>query len=524
MLEYVNMKKYKYFLIFALVVILLPLASTVFALELTYPNIPGFGALGQRATLPQFIGYFFTFAFTTVGIIGVLIIAISGVKILISAGNPTAISDARERIWNAVLGIILLMFSVVLLREVNPNLINPRTSVLPATNGLYFVKDVSCGTDANCQANYPDGKDYKPGPLAMANSAETIPAGFTKLSYKCTGGPNLLVWVYDHENYEVNWVDFNPDPNTSAPVYQTTYRMPCSQNEIICDGSNNNSCNTLDLTAFSIQSYKTDIEKPGVYFYLKNNCDGLSSTVLQTSGDIPNFASNFQGGEPPVRAMRIVNTDNLNRYGVVVTQHYKFDGECSAPIIRSDTGSDCYPIPDDSNGNVFNPFSAYVIKQAQWYPENSETTLYSANLYVTLGFPNTIKQYSIYSGFSGDNGYDGTVSDFLKNNGFPWRTTAEVTNDPENETTAPTECLQPSDDPETDDVEGNYVCLNYIENTGSFDIFLYGEVTGTDGYKSCKFFPNGLIADDWVTANTDFKNLLFGSTDLYRMDIIPRPY
>src|SRR3989344_2073654 len=307
MLEYVNMKKYKYFLIFALVVILLPLASTVFALELTYPNIPGFGALGQRATLPQFIGYFFTFAFTTVGIIGVLIIAISGVKILISAGNPTAISDARERIWNAVLGIILLMFSVVLLREVNPNLINPRTSVLPATNGLYFVKDVSCGTDANCQANYPDGKDYKPGPLAMANSAETIPAGFTKLSYKCTGGPNLLVWAYNLPDYIMDF-DVNGEP------YQTTYSMPCSQNEILCDGSNYGSCNTLDLAGNNIISYKTDIEKPGVYFYLTDNCTGMSTNVLQDSSDIPNFSSYFQGGEPPVRSLRIVNTDILNRY------------------------------------------------------------------------------------------------------------------------------------------------------------------------------------------------------------------
>ena len=540
MLEYVNMKKYKYFLIFALVVILLPLASTVFALELTYPNIPGFGALGQRATLPQFIGYFFTFAFTTVGIIGVLIIAISGVKILISAGNPTAISDARERIWNAVLGIILLMFSVVLLREVNPNLINPRTSVLPVTNGLYFLGHVNCAGDANCQANYPNLREYKPAPTNEPDIDAHMPTPdrasmFSKLSYKCNGGPNLLVWAYDNPNYVVNNFEANAQPNL------TTYSLQCSQNEVVCDGSNSGSCNTIFLADAGIKSYKTDIEKPGVYFYLNPDCSGLSSNVLQDSGDIPNFGSEFIGGEPPVLGIRIVNTDLRNRYGTVLTQHYQFDGECSAPIIRSDTGSGCYPIPNDSNGNVFNPFSAYVIKQAQWVPENSTVALYSANLGLELNLsdigdpPDIGYQYSVYNGYIEDYGYNGTPGDLLQDqggndieqvDGGEWRSWKDVPQDPANPTTAPPECREDPFGGEFGEPQGNYTCLNYIQNTGSFNIFLYGEQTDIENnpIKSCKLLPNGLIADYWPTANESFKNFLSKGNTLYRMDIIPRPY
>lgn len=524
-------KKIKFIQIFAISIILLSLGQFVFALELTYPTLPGIGTLGQRASLAQFIGYFFWFIVITSGIIGVLTIAISGVKILISAGSPTAISDARERIWNAILGIILLMFSVVLLTTLNPSLVNPKTSVLPITNGLYFVGHVNCAGNASCQANYPDLREYKPAPLNVANVNESMPipnqaSMFSKLSYKCSGGPRLLVWAYDNTDYVVDNFEANGQPNL------TTYYLQCSQNEIVCDGANSGydgSCNTIFLADENIRSYKTEIEKPGVYFYLNPGCNGLSSNVLQESSDIPNFSTEFIGGEPPVLSMRIVNTDILNKYGAILTQHYQFDGECTPPIIRSDTGSQCFNIPNDSGGDVFNPFSAYIIKQAQWSPENSAVALYSANLGIELYLSDIGKQYSVYNGFSGTNGYNGTPSDLLKAqqgsdiavvDGGEWRLPSEVPDDPQNPTTYPLECRDPFGDP-----QGNYICLNYIQNTGSFNAVLYGEYDiGPQHFKSCAIFPNGLIADYWPTANETFKTFLSGGNTLYRMDIIPRPY
>ncbi len=498
-------KKRKLIQIFAIAVILLSFSLPAFALELTYPNLPGIGTLGEGASLAQFIGYFFIFIVVTAGIIGVLAIAIAGVNILIHAGNPTAITDAKDRIWNAVLGIILLLFSVVLLRTINPNLVNPRTSVLPITNGLYFVQDVPV------DSQHPDGKDYKPGPTNMASAVETVPAGFTKLSYKCSGGPNLLVWAYDNPDYVVNNFEANGQPNL------TTYSMPCSQTEVLCDGSNNTSCNTLDLSSNGILSYKTDIEKPGVYFYLNPDCSGLSSPVLQNSGDIPNFASNFQGGEPPVLGVRIVNTDLVNRYGAVLTQDYTFFGECSPPIIRSDTGSDCYPVPNDSNGSVFDPYSAHIIKQAQWSPPNGEVSLYTATVWKTLSLSDIGKHYSVFqSGPEGTANYDGTLSDFIKNEwSDEWRHPADVPDDPNNLTTAPPECY----DAETD----KYICLNYIYNIGKFDIVLYSDNGAT---KTCDIFPNGLIADTPGSVDYEYfaDYILAGGAELYRMDIIPRPY
>ena len=532
--------KLKYFVFFFAIVILFQgISHTALALEVKYPVIPGFpningpiAASGSTpavpaATLPQFIDYFFGFALILAGFLGVIAIAISGVRILISAGNPSAIIDARERLFGSILGIILLLFSFVILQIINPQLATQRTVTLTPslTPGLYiwgtlptpvsynangraFVAALT-GNNNPSPTTSPDDV-FEPAPSEDANTTD-VDVQNPKLFYDCNApGPNLLVWTYGQLNYAADF-------STNGAPDETTYSLVCLPDKILCDGSNNGSCNVIDIAGDNIESYTSDIEKPGVYFYLKNDCQGLSSEVLQQSGDIPNFSSQFNGGEPPVLSMRIVNgNDILDRYGAVLTQHYQFEGECSAPIIRSDAGSECFNIPPDSAGSVFNPFSAHVFKQAQWSPENSVIALYSANLGLERNLTDLGEHYSVYTGFSGSNGYNGTPNDLLKNEGYQWQPASDVPHEPENNTTSPPECK---------DANGNYTCLNYIQPTGSFNVFLYSQYSNSQASaKACKLFSNGLAADDWLTANEDFKNLLLGGQSLYRMDIIPRPY
>ena len=120
--------KIKFIQFFIVIVIFMSLSQPVLGFELNYPILPGvFGApdinLPNNQTLVNFIFYFFIFAVITSTAIGIITIAIAGIQILIAAGNPTAISAARERIFDSILGIILLMFSVILLRTINPEFI-----------------------------------------------------------------------------------------------------------------------------------------------------------------------------------------------------------------------------------------------------------------------------------------------------------------------------------------------------------------------------------------------------------------
>src|SRR3989344_1745751 len=135
-------KKYKKFLVFfAFVFLFLTISHTALALEVTYPTIPGFPTITDNSKLPELISYFFGVIMISAGVLGVFSVTIAGIQVLFSAGNPGAISEARERIFGSILGIVLLMFSFILLQTINPQLINPQLTLLTSQlpSGEYII-------------------------------------------------------------------------------------------------------------------------------------------------------------------------------------------------------------------------------------------------------------------------------------------------------------------------------------------------------------------------------------------------
>lgn len=74
--------------------------------------------------LPGFIRYIYLFALGAVGIIALLSILIGAIMYVFSAGNPSKASDAKDRIFSALLGILILLAAVLILRTINPDLVN----------------------------------------------------------------------------------------------------------------------------------------------------------------------------------------------------------------------------------------------------------------------------------------------------------------------------------------------------------------------------------------------------------------
>lgn len=91
--------------------------DTLLALELDYPLLP------PNPSAPVFIAWLYKFALGSVGALGVLTIAWGGIRYITSRGNASLQSDAKEWIWNAVLGIALLTGSFLILFTINPNLV-----------------------------------------------------------------------------------------------------------------------------------------------------------------------------------------------------------------------------------------------------------------------------------------------------------------------------------------------------------------------------------------------------------------
>jgi len=58
------------------------------------------------------------------GVLAVLMIVIGGIEYIASAANPTLKGAAKTRIWAAIGGLILALFSYIILNTINPKLVN----------------------------------------------------------------------------------------------------------------------------------------------------------------------------------------------------------------------------------------------------------------------------------------------------------------------------------------------------------------------------------------------------------------
>lgn len=74
----------------------------------------------------------------SLGILGVtvfVIIIFSGAQMILYAGVPGKISDAQDRIRDAILGAALLLAAYLILNVINPNLVKQNTTLPPIKSG-----------------------------------------------------------------------------------------------------------------------------------------------------------------------------------------------------------------------------------------------------------------------------------------------------------------------------------------------------------------------------------------------------
>lgn len=123
----------RFFLILILALVIAP--SLVFAvpcngipnnnLNLCYPsfgkNSDGTPRTLQLSTdLPSLIAWFYYAIVGLSGFAAFIMIVYGGIMWMTSAGNPSKITDARDRIEKALLGLLLVLASFLILQIINP--------------------------------------------------------------------------------------------------------------------------------------------------------------------------------------------------------------------------------------------------------------------------------------------------------------------------------------------------------------------------------------------------------------------
>jgi len=121
-----KIKNFTFYFIFTIFCLLF--AVSVMAqikLETGLPGIPSSGLpVGQE--LPSYINYLFIFSLGLVTILALTQMIIGGITYILAAGNAAKVEDAKDMILQALLGVGILLISYLLLRTINPDLVNLR--------------------------------------------------------------------------------------------------------------------------------------------------------------------------------------------------------------------------------------------------------------------------------------------------------------------------------------------------------------------------------------------------------------
>lgn len=302
---------------------LLPLISL--ALEVTYPTIPGAPNINTKVvSMPAYILYWFYFAIYVSGILGLGMMIYGGLLYLTSAGSPARMADAKDKMTNAVIGIVIILASYIILNTINPELVvfkTPGETELQnlgfSLSGIYIYDKEGCSDDAN---KYQLSSDT---PFLNETSVGDNPQ-----SLKIGIDPSFIdkFIFYSEENYG----------GTSSTVVPCSDDFPCSTE------NNNNSCKKgccLNITSLSFSPksvkivWKEDLT-PGIHIYANQDC-----TINEPGKDVEvhTGSSSIAMGSP--QAFKIIS-DNNQTYYVVFHKNKDFTGECDIKTLETSSGNE----------------------------------------------------------------------------------------------------------------------------------------------------------------------------------------
>src|SRR3989344_533778 len=116
-------------------------------LEVAYPKVPGSEPVSALKTLPEFVKYAFVFAIALAGFIIFASFLYGGMRYLTSVGNPSAMSDAKSKILEGILGVILLLAAFWLLNTINPQVVQLQFSADSARKGIVLCASGACSAN-----------------------------------------------------------------------------------------------------------------------------------------------------------------------------------------------------------------------------------------------------------------------------------------------------------------------------------------------------------------------------------------
>jgi len=98
------------------------LVPRVFALEVAWPRSPMGTVLTDSSSLTDVVKYFYEWGLFLGGVAAFISIIFGGILYLTSAGDPGRLREAKDRIFSAIIGLVLLLSVYLIFNTINPEL------------------------------------------------------------------------------------------------------------------------------------------------------------------------------------------------------------------------------------------------------------------------------------------------------------------------------------------------------------------------------------------------------------------
>ena len=204
-------------------------------LEVSYPEIEGFKPGTVKTDIVEYVRYIYYFIIIITGFFVLGALVYGGFRYLTSMGNPEALKDAKDQIFAALLGALILLGSGLILYNINPQIVVLRVPILKPplltlSSGVWLCKESKESEFSSIWQNAEDFKDKEGGLETAAEeekeeiikelqelSNETSDL-LDKINEKCylAGGLGPIKEDSDKEGNYVTHVYLVPEKETNA--------------------------------------------------------------------------------------------------------------------------------------------------------------------------------------------------------------------------------------------------------------------------------------------------------------------
>lgn len=239
-------------------VILFFACQAVFAAEIKYPEIFGQKITAQTTTA-GFAIYFFSLAVALGAVLVFVVIVLAGLDFVMAGGEPAKISSAKKKIMGAFIGLILLYSSYLILKTINPDLLNPKDTGLSCDN---LLKNEATKNMPICidRVKTIEGEEIKKSEMTLESSKNLSLADGEKIVIRKYDNVKEI-WTFVEENYQGQATKLYDNKDASFPKEITN----------------------------AVKSFKIIINQEGVYLYDKTGFgveDGLNAPLFLNTSSV----------------------------------------------------------------------------------------------------------------------------------------------------------------------------------------------------------------------------------------------